>query len=81
MGWEWYLHFTMTTYLIFGLPEEGSLSVCVCVCVSIDQRGGSGKCTKETAKGKWFLRNKPAQRKSIIRLRVRIERYRCCDNF
>ena len=31
-------------------------------------------------KGKWFLRNKPAQRKSTIR-RVGIERYRWYDKF
>lgn len=36
---------------------------------------------KRQPKGKWFLRNKPVQRKSTIRLRVGIERYRWCDKF
>lgn len=47
----------------------------------IDQRGGSGKYNKDTAKGEMILKKQQTDsEESVIIRRVGIESYRWCDN-
>lgn len=51
--------------------------MCLYVCVCIDQRGGSGKYNKDTAKGEMILKKQQTDsEESVIIRRVGIESYR-----